>query len=92
MGLSGLVSNCRTKCFGEVQSSAGAGGVFGPPDRGFPPTGVIAEGVLNQPGWTYATVDMAAVAQVRADGVVLNRTHWADQAGRDAAPEPQRLR
>lgn len=75
-----------------VDTNTGAGGVFGPPDRGFPPTGVIAEGVLNQPGWTYATVDMTAVAQVRADGVVLNRTHWADQAGRDAAPEPQRLR
>ena len=62
-----------------VEENTGAGGVFGPPDRGFPPTGVIAEGKLNRPGWTYATVDLAAVREVRADGHVLNLTHWPEQ-------------
>jgi len=66
-----------------VDENTGMGGIFGPPDRGFPPTGVIAEGTLNRPGWTLADVDLARVAHVRADGVVLNRRHWAEQAGRD---------
>ncbi len=75
-----------------VDTNCGAGGVFGPPDTGFPATGVFAEGALDMPGWTYAEVDVARVAAVRADGVVLNRAHWLDQAGRDGAPELQVLR
>ena len=35
-------------------TTIGAGGVYGPPDRGFPPTGVLALGELNVPGWTFA--------------------------------------
>ncbi len=62
-----------------VDMNTGVGGVFGPPDTGFPETGVLAEGTLNQPGWTYADVDLKAIAHVRADGRVLNRTHWAEQ-------------
>ena len=62
-----------------VEENTGAGGVFGPPDRGFPPTGVIAEGKLNRPGWTYADVNLAAVRDVRADGHVLNLSHWPEQ-------------
>jgi predicted amidohydrolase len=73
-------------------TSFGAGGVFAPPDTGFPPTGVLAAGVLNDPVWTYADVDLAQVAHVRRDGVVLNRAHWAGQAGRDGAAIPVRLR
>ena len=63
-----------------VEENTGAGGVFGPPDRGFPPTGVIAEGKLNRPGWTYADVDLERVRDVRADGHVLNLAHWDEQA------------
>ncbi len=66
-----------------VDENTGKGGIYGPPDTGFPPTGVIAEGALNRPGWIMAEVDLARVAHVRADGVVLNRRHWAEQAGRD---------
>ena len=70
-----------------LETCVGAGGVFGPPDRGFPPTGVFAVGELNQPGWVYADVDLAAVAEVRRDGGVLNRRDWAAQLGRvDPAP------
>lgn len=65
-----------------VDMNTGTGGVFGPPDKGFPQTGVLAEGQLNQPGWTYADVDLAAIADVRADGHVLNRSHWAEQSPR----------
>nr|WP_247744329.1 carbon-nitrogen hydrolase family protein [Ruegeria sp. R14_0] len=65
-----------------VDMNTGTGGVFGPPDKGFPATGVLAEGTLNQPGWTYAEVDRAAIANVRADGHVLNRSHWDEQLPR----------
>ncbi len=65
-------------------SCVGTGGVFCPPDTGFPSTGVIAVGEINAPGWTYAQVDLAQVAHVRADGVVLNRKHWSAQHGRDS--------
>ncbi|WP_420584871.1 carbon-nitrogen hydrolase family protein [Ruegeria sp.] len=65
-----------------VDMNTGTGGIFGPPDKGFPPTGVLAEGTLNQPGWTYAEVDTSAIAEVRADGHVLNRTHWEEQSPR----------
>ncbi len=75
-----------------VDVCTGMGGIFGPPDTGFPPTGVIAEGVMNRPGWTMAEVDLGRIAHVRADGVVLNRHHWADQAGRDGAPVREPLR
>lgn len=74
-----------------VDENTGMGGIFGPPDTGFPPTGVIAEGVLNQPGWTYADVDLGQIAHVRADGVVLNRRHWDDQMGRDVIAATRKL-
>ncbi|SDG42826.1 carbon-nitrogen hydrolase family protein [Sulfitobacter delicatus] len=63
--------------------SFGAGGIFCPPDRGFPPTGVLGVREVNAPGWTIAEADLAQVAEVRADGVVLNRRDWQDQVGRD---------
>lgn len=65
-----------------VDVSVGAGGIFGPPDRGFPETGVIALGEMNRPGWVYGDVDLANVEAVRADGGVLNRRDWNAQTGR----------
>lgn len=62
----------------------GAGGVFCPPDTGFPSTGVLAVAEIGMPGWTYADADLEAIAHVRADGIVLNRSHWKEQLGRDA--------
>ena len=70
-----------------VDISTGMGGVFAPPDKGFPPTGVLSEGALNVPGWTYAEVDMAAVELIRRDGIVLGRKHWNEQLGRDGTPD-----
>ncbi|MBB3995093.1 putative amidohydrolase [Sulfitobacter undariae] len=64
-------------------TSVGAGGVFCPPDTGFPSTGVMAVGELCVPGWVYADIDIELIAAVRADGVVLNRKHWVEQIGRD---------
>ncbi|MEM9552151.1 MAG: carbon-nitrogen hydrolase family protein [Pseudomonadota bacterium] len=65
-----------------VDVNIGCGGVFGPPDLGFPETGVLAEGALNSPGWIYAELDLAAIARVRVDGTVLNRAHWDEQIPR----------
>ncbi|MCA0962175.1 carbon-nitrogen hydrolase family protein [Salipiger bermudensis] len=67
-----------------VDTNCGMGGIFGPPDTGFPADGVLAQGEMNRPGWTYATLDLDAVRRVRKDGVVLNRAHWAEQVGRDS--------
>lgn len=73
-------------------SCFGAGGVFAPPDRGFPSTGVLAVAEINCPGWTYAEANLAQVAQVRADGIVLNRRDWSGQIGRDQPATAVRLR
>ncbi|WP_108885199.1 carbon-nitrogen hydrolase family protein [Pseudoprimorskyibacter insulae] len=66
-----------------VDENTGMGGIFAPPDTGFPPTGIIAEGALNRAGWTCADITLDTIRNVRKDGVVLNRTHWLEQAGRD---------
>ena len=70
-----------------IDVTTGAAGIYCPPDRGFPPTGVLAAGEINQPGWTYAEADLAQIAEVRRDGIVLNRAHWTGQEGRDG-PAP----
>lgn len=62
-----------------MEANTGRASVYGPPDRGFPPTGILAEGALGAPGWVYAEVSTAAVAAVRADGGVLNLRHWPEQ-------------
>lgn len=69
-----------------VDSNRGAAGVYGPPDRGFPADGVIAIGELDKPQWLFAEVDLARVADLRANGTVLNTRDWAEQPS--AAPLP----
>lgn len=75
-----------------VDRNTGTGGIFGPPDLGFPDTGVLSEGQLNEPGWTYAEVDPGAIARVRAEGRVLNRAHWPEQDQRANSVTKCRLR
>ncbi|MGC9418500.1 MAG: carbon-nitrogen hydrolase family protein [Rhodovulum sp.] len=62
-----------------VDENVGAAAIYGPPDLGFPAAGVLAEGALNAPGWVYATLEPGTVARVRAEGQVLNFTHWEEQ-------------
>lgn len=59
-----------------LDENAGAAAVYGPPDIGFPDSGVLVQGVMDAPGWTYAEVDPDAVARVRAEGRVANHTDW----------------
>ena len=68
-----------------VDENVGAAAIYGPPDLGFPETGILAETPLNQPGWAIATVDRAAIAEVRRAGGVLNHLHWDEQQARIAA-------
>lgn len=69
-----------------VDVNRGAAGVYGPPDRGMPEDGVLALGVEGAAQWVFAQVDTALVADLRADGGVLNARHWAEQPG--AVPLP----
>ena len=69
-----------------VDENIGAASIYGPPDRGFPASGILAETALNEPGWAVAEVSLAAIREVRRDGGVLNHQHWAEQAMRVARP------
>lgn len=61
--------------------NTGAAGVFGPPDKGFPTDGVVTQGAMDQPGWVYASVDLAAAQRVRRDGAVFTAHSWPKQPG-----------
>ena len=70
------------KLFG-VESNIGKAGIFCPPDKGFPQTGIITEAGLGAPGWVFADVDPSAARALRKDGHVLNHRDWSNQVGRD---------
>ncbi len=59
-----------------VDENVGAAGVFAPPDRGFPADGVVALGPYTVPGWTFADLDLSAIARVRDEGAVFNHRDW----------------
>lgn len=63
-----------------VDKNCGAGGVFAPPDHGFPDTGILAAGQIDQPGWTLASFDPQSIAHVRSHGHVRNQSHWPEQS------------
>ncbi|MFM2149949.1 MAG: hypothetical protein RLZZ187_2255 [Pseudomonadota bacterium] len=71
-----------TPTVGEAPWSAaldvnrGHAAVFGPADRGFPEDGVLAAGTADAPGWVFATLDPAALAEVREHGAVRNHRDW----------------
>lgn len=63
-----------------VDENVGRAAIYGPPDRGWPETGILAETALNRPGWAMAEISLDAIAEVRKDGGVLNHLHWDEQA------------
>lgn len=69
-----------------VDVNRGAAGIFGPPDSGFPPDGVIAVGQEGEPGWVFGRISLRRVDTVRRRGAVRPVAHWAEQPG--AAPLP----
>lgn len=70
-----------------VDENVGAAAIYGPPDRGFPDTGILDETQLNAAGWALAEVSLDAVRAVRREGNVLNHAHWAEQSARVAAKD-----
>lgn len=55
-----------------VDINIGAAGVFAPPDKGFPDSGVVALGEMNSACWVFADLDLDKIDNVRANGQVLN--------------------
>lgn len=74
-----------------VEENVGAAAIYGPADRGFPPTGILAEGGMNCPGWVFAEVSLEAVGLARADGHVLTFRQYSDQPVRAKAVQTVRL-
>lgn len=62
-----------------VDINVGAAGIFAPPDLGMPADGVIALGEMDTPGWTYADLDLDALAELRRNGAVRGPAHWGEQ-------------
>jgi len=62
-----------------IDTNIGTGAIYGPPDMMMTPNGIIAEGKLNAPGWTYADLDLEKLRRVRASGEVLNSLDWSEQ-------------
>ncbi len=69
----------------SASSTTGMGGIFGPPDIGFPSNGILAEGEIGQTGWTIADAPRGSIAKVRGEGVVRNCKHWSEKEGASSA-------
>lgn len=75
-----------------VDANTGAAAIYGPPDLGFPDSGVLAQGAADVAGWVVAEVDPAAIARVRAEGRVFNHADWPLQQGPSKSVETLLLR
>jgi len=51
-----------------------------------PASGVLAQGDMDAAQWVFAEVDLDLIAQLRADGSVLNARHWSEQPGAVSLP------
>jgi predicted amidohydrolase len=69
-----------------VENNVGSAGIFAPSDVGFPPSGVLATGEMNQPQWVFAEVDLDLLHTTRQSGGVRLFEHWREQPG--ARPLP----
>ncbi len=61
---------------GALDTNVGQAGIYGPVDRGFASSGIVAEGEMNEGGWIFADLDPAALAAVRQEGAVRNHLSW----------------
>ncbi len=69
-----------------IDENRGSAAIYAPSDGLWPESGIVAEGTLNAPGWVKAEVDLAKVAQSRADGRVLPFLHWLESAAARLIP------
>ncbi|MBP7623831.1 MAG: carbon-nitrogen hydrolase family protein [Xanthomonadales bacterium] len=59
-----------------IDENHGVAAIYGPPDRGFPDDGIVAQGTLDAAQWVFADLDFALIEHVRRDGQVLNHRDW----------------
>jgi predicted amidohydrolase len=71
------------------ENNTGAAGFFAPPDRGFPPNGVLALGEMNKSQWLIEKLDLDLLAEVRQSGGVQTYKHWSEQLGVSDLPKAQ---
>ncbi|RDW13582.1 amidohydrolase [Paracoccus thiocyanatus] len=64
-----------------VDENRGAAAIYAPPDGFWPESGVMAEGLMDVPGWVKAEVDLDLVAESRRNGRVLPFAHWGETVG-----------
>lgn len=64
-----------------VDRNAGSAGIFVPPDALMSDTGVVAEGVLNEPNWVTGEIDFARLRKLRSSGEMRNFADWGTQPG-----------
>lgn len=69
-----------------VDANHGRAAIYGPPDRGWPETGILAQTELDAPGWAIADIAAGAIAEVRRAGGVRTHQHWAEQPERLSRP------
>lgn len=62
-----------------VDINRGQAAIYTPVDFGYPDDGVLVQGRVGEPGWTVATLDLAALAEVRRSGQVFNHRDWESQ-------------
>ena len=67
-----------------VDRNRGAAGIFVPAEHSVSDTGVLVEGVLDQPKWITADIDLASIRRLRTSGEMRNAADWSLQPG--AAP------
>jgi predicted amidohydrolase len=67
-----------------VDRNRGAAGIFVPPDVAQSMNGIVAEGVLDAPGWVSGEIDLGGLAHLRQSGEMRNWADWSRQRG--AAP------
>lgn len=72
-----------------VDVNTGAAGIFVPPDVSGAPTGVIAQGTRDEPGWVAGDIDVAKLRRLRSAGEMRNRADWAHQPGAAPLPPPR---
>jgi predicted amidohydrolase len=61
---------------GALDANTGQAGIYGPVDRGFAASGIVAEGEMNEGGWVFADLDPARLDAVRQEGAVRNHLSW----------------
>ncbi|MFP2768626.1 carbon-nitrogen hydrolase family protein [Oceanisphaera sp. KMM 10153] len=63
-----------------VDINTGRAAIYTPVDYGYPDDGVLVMGEPERPQWVVAELDLAALAEVRAQGQVFNHRDWDGQA------------